>query len=379
MKRFLILFSIIIIAAGGLYPDVVKNPDKPFKGEWEFKCKAIWQIESFNDQLLAEVQKIAVHDNGDIYLFDSKHYKFFVLDKTGKPKFTFGKKGEGPGEIKYMLSFFLVGDHVVVSDLGKIHYFDLDGKYIKSAPSSSTVGIAPLLFIDENRFVKVRSTFSLKVTPEALEIKNLTSDSTVYLAGEPLPAGQKGPGGVVVMITNRTANERRKVFVVGKTSDTLFWGKNDTYLIRACDFSGKERFSFSIEGRKLKKITQKFKEKIASRMSLSIRGGGQSEEELKKRVISRLPDESTYFYHIEPAANGLIYVYVSDTMWENGQEIDIFSPAGKYLYHGDIYFPDVSRFVADGIVMKGDFVYGVAEDEEGDISLRKYSIQNPKK
>lgn len=379
MKRLFILFSIVVFVVGALYAGTVKNPDKPLKGEWDFNCEKVWQLNSYNDQLLAQVQKFVVHDNGDIYLFDSKHYKFFVFDKTGKPKFTFGKKGEGPGEIKYMLGFFLVGDKVIVADLGKIHYFDLYGKYIKSLPSSSTVGIAPLLFIDENRFVKIRYALNLSPTPEALEIFNLTTNTPLYLAGEPVPADKKGGRGIAIMIMSRTSNEQRIAFAVGKVSDKLFWGKNDTYLVRACDFAGKEQFSFSVEGRKLKKITQKDKEKIVSRYNISVRGGGQSPEERKKRMIKRIPDRSTYFYHIEPGPQGMIYVYLSDAARDNGLEIDIFSPTGKYLYHAAIDFPEVSRFVADGIVIKGDFLYGVAEDESGDISLRKFSIRNPKK
>jgi hypothetical protein len=105
--------------------------------------------------------------------------------------------------------------------------------------------------------------------------------------------------------------------------------------------------------------------------------GGPSPEEIKKRFISRMPDECTYFSQIESGTNGLIYLYVSDAVREKGQEIDIFSPTGEYLYHADIDFPEATRIVANGIVFKGDFLYVVVEEESGDFSFRKYSIRTP--
>ncbi|UCH96386.1 MAG: 6-bladed beta-propeller [Candidatus Aminicenantes bacterium] len=380
MKRTIIFFSLAFFMIGPLCPAVVTNPDKPLKGEWDFKHEKLWQIEGYGDEPLAMVHKFSVHDNGDIYLFDRRHFTFFVLDKNGKLKFSFGRKGEGPGEIKFMLSFFLVGDVLVVSDMGKVHYFGLDGKFKKSVPTSSTIGLAPLLFIDENRLVKTRIVPGFTIVSEALEIFNLAAKTSTYLEGEPVPDDKKqSDRGVMVMINIGSGEvERKPDFVAGKIGDKLLWGKNDTYLIKACDFSGKEHFTFSVEGRKRKKITQKYKEQVVSRMTFrTSTRGGPSPDEIKKRLIKSIPDESTYFSRVEAGNNGLIYVYVSDPVRENGQEIDIFSSTGKYLYHANIAFPAVERIVANGVVFKGDFLYLVLEQDSGDLSFQKYSIKNP--
>jgi hypothetical protein len=378
MKRTLTFFSLVFFMIGPLCPAVVTNPDKPLTGEWDFKYEKIWEIEGYGDEPLALVHKFSIHDNGDIYLFDRQHFTFFVLDKNGKRKFTFGRKGEGPGEIKYMLSFFLVGDSLVVSDMGKVHYFGLDGKFKKSVPTTSTIGVAPLLFIDETRLVKTRIVPGFNAAPEALEIVNLAAKTSIYLEGEPVPDDKKSSNrGVMVMISIGSGEvERKPDFVVGKLGDKLLWGKNDTYLIKACDFSGKEHLAFSVEGRKLKRITQKYKEQSVSRMTFRT-SGGPSPEEIKKRLIKSIPDESTYFSRVEAGNNGLIYVYVSDAVRENGQEIDIFSSTGKYLYHADIAFPGAARILANGVVFKGDFLYLVVEKDSGDLSFQKYSIKTP--
>jgi hypothetical protein len=378
MKRTITFFSLVFFMVGFLCPAVVTNPDKPFNGNWDFKPGKIWEIEGYGDEPLAMVHKFVVHDSGDIYLFDRQHFTFFVLDPNGKLKFSFGRKGEGPGEIKIMLSFFLVGDSLVVSDMGKIHYFGLDGKFIKSVPTTSTIGVAPLLFIDENRLVKTRIVPDLNAAPEALEIFNLTANTSLYLEGEPVPDDKKQANrGIMVMISIGSGDaERKPDFVAGKIGDKLLWGKNDTYLIKACDLSGKEQFSFSIEGRKGKKITQEYKEKVVSRMNFQT-NGGPSPEEIKKRLIKSIPDQSTYFSQVEAGNNGLIYVYVSDAVRENGQEIDIFSSTGKYMYHADITFPGAARIVANGVVFKGDFLYLVLEQDSGDLSFQKYRIKTP--
>jgi hypothetical protein len=380
MKRFFILFSFVIFAVCALYPLVIKNPDNPLKGKWDFKCEKIWQLEGYNDDLLAQVHQVSVHDNGDIYLFDRTHFKFFVFDKSGKPKFTFGKKGEGPGEIKVMLGFFQVGNNIIVSDMGKIHYFGLDGKYLKSISTSSTIGMAPLLFIDENRLVKTRPSLDILSGTEALEIFNLIAKTTLYLDGKPVPDDQKNVdrGTRIIIRAGNSGNESRISYVAGKAPGKLLWGKNDTYLIRSCDYSGKEQLAFSVEGRKLKKITREFKEKSVARMRIRT-SGEPSVEEIKKRMMSRIPDESTYFSQIETGANGLIYVYVSDAVRENGRGIDIFSQAGKYLYQADIDFPEAQVIAGNGLVFKGDFLYVLVEEKSGDLSFRKYSIKNPQK
>ena len=378
MKPIITFFSLVFFMVGFLCPAVVTNPDKPLNGNWDFKYEKIWEIEGYGDEPLAMVHKFVVHDNGDIYLFDRQHFTFFVLDQNGKLKFSFGRKGEGPCEIKFMLNFFMVGDTLVVSDLGKIHYFGLDGKFKKSVPTTSTIGVAPLLFIDENRLVKTRIVPDLNAAPEALEIFNLTANNSLYLEGEPVPADKKQANrGIMVLISIGSGEvERKPDFVAGKIGDKLFWGKNDTYLLKACDLSGKEQFAFSIEGRKRNKITQEYKEKAVSRMNFRT-NGGPSPEEIKKQLIKSFPDESTYFSQVEAGNNGLIYVYVSDAVRENGQEIDIFSSTGKYLYHVAIAFPGAARILANGVVFKGDFLYLVIEQESGDLSFQKYRIKTP--
>lgn len=377
MKRFFIFFTLAMVTVISIFAAVVANPDKPLKGEWDLKPEKLWQVDGFGKELLSQIDKFVVHDNGDIYLFDRGHFQFFVFDKKGKSKFSFGRKGEGPGEIKVMLDFFLVDNHLIVCDMGKMHFFDTSGTYEKSLPTSTTIGIAPLLIIDENRTVKTRMAqdFSVK---ETLEIFDLTAKTSIYLHGGPLPEdNKKGNNGIMLSINSgHEVNERRPDFTAARYGDKILWGKNDTYLIKTNDFTGKEHFAFSLKGRKLKKITEAYKEKIVSRMTIRTTGG-PSPEEIKKRLLRTYPDLSTYFSRIQAGKNGLIYVFVSDAVRENGQEIDIFSPTGRYLYHTDFAMPEGYRVLANGTVFKDDFLYLLVEDADGIITFHKYRVQVP--
>jgi hypothetical protein len=316
--------------------------------------------------------------DGKIILFDRRHFKFFILNKDGKFLYSFGKRGEGPGEIKHMLNFYLVGDRILTYDLGKINFFSLDGKFEKAVPTSSTIGLAPIIFIDENRYVKTRIEPALNARPQSLEIYDLATKTTTYLEGKTPEVDKKeGRRGVMVMIQIGAGPvERTPGFVVGHFGDKLLWGKNDNYLIRSCNFSGKELFSFSLENREQKKITEELKERIASRAQFRTTGGG-SPDDFKKRFMKSIPDVCTYFSQVVSGKNGLIYVYVSDAARENGQEIDIFSPEGKYLYQADIAFPEGQRIISNGLVFKDDNLFFVMEDEEGELSFNKYRVTTP--
>ena len=61
--------------------------------------------------------------------------KFFQWDKNGRFKNSFGKKGQGPGELQYPTCITAVGDQIWVTDsIQKLHVFFQDGTFQKSYP-----------------------------------------------------------------------------------------------------------------------------------------------------------------------------------------------------------------------------------------------------
>jgi hypothetical protein len=161
--------------------------------------------------------------------------------------------------------------------------------------------------------------------------------------------------------------------VVTAHNNELYFGKNDNYSIKKIDPKGNELLSFSIRERERKKIPMAYKKKRISKIKLN---GQKIPEELAKQLIKGMPDYCTYFSAVTIEENGLIYVYLNDVTNETSREIDIFSPEGKYLYHATIILPDGLKPVSP-MVIKREYLYVFAEDEEGDRKLVKFKIAKP--
>ena len=153
----------------------------------------------------------------------------------------------------------------------------------------------------------------------------------------------------------------------------IIYGKSDKYKFMKIDLKGKELSSFSLDGRKRKSISEKFKRKRFENISLS---GGRMPKDMIDQMIKGMPDVATFFSRIFIGKNGLIYVFISDLENEGGREVDIFSPDGKYLYHGEIKVEDGSK-ISSPIAFHEDSIVMFVEDDEGESSLIKYKIDLP--
>ena len=72
----------------------------------------------------------------------------------------------------------------------------------------------------------------------------------------------------------------------------------------------------------------------------------------------------------------LIYVFKSYHNRKNIQQIDIFSPDGKYLYRGFIKVSEDFK-ITSGPVIENSYLYMALEDEDGEITLNKYDVILP--
>lgn len=369
----IIVFTLIIF---NLYAEV-KNEDKPSKGQWDFQLQKMWEVGSAGEDVLVEARQIQVDDDekvyGNVYLLDMKYFKFFVFSPEGEFLFSFGKRGEGPGEIKFPFSFFIQGNYIIVPDQGRIHYFTKKGKFVKTANPGFISH--PKTFIDENRFIMVQDREDEKSKFEELEIYDTTTKERAAIAEvtaeKSLTASSNTSQGQMVLKI-KDANTTPLVVVTAHNNE-LYFGKNDTYWIKKIDLKGNELLSFSILDKKRKNIPVAYKRKRISNIKLN---GQKMPEELAKQLIKGMPDYCTYFSGVSIEENGLIYVYLNDITNETGKEIDIFSPEGKYLYHSNIILPDGLKPVSP-MVIKREYLYIFAEDDEGEGKLVKCKISKP--
>ena len=372
MKIRLILIFVLIFGSI-LLGRVIQNPDKPLKGTMDMKIQKIWQVDEAGNDIISFVSKILIDNNDNVYVLDSKLNKVFVFDKKGKFKYSFGKKGEGPGEFKMAFNMFLMGNNIIITDVSKLHYFDLKGHFIKDYRLKAN--IFPRLFLSKYKFVYVKEGKLENNEMDKIMFYDLKTDKSELfkeIKPEKFMEAKLSSKGEVMVIRIKDSSTT-PLIVMYKDGNYLYYGKNDKYLINKSDFKGNELFSFTIKERKRKFIPKEVKLK---RLKNIMFNGGKMPKEMIKKLVESMPDYSTFFGDIRVDEKGYIYVMINNTAEKRLKDFDVFSKEGKYLYLCRVKLPEDFEF-AGPLKIKGDFLYAFVEDDEGERSLMKFKISKP--
>ena len=356
---------VILILLTNFVAAEVKNPDKPLKGDWDFKLQKVWEIDKVGDQVFAEPGPILVSDDGMLYVCDRKIGIHYVFDQNGEFLKSFGKRGEGPGEIRRIgLQLFFVNDKVIIIDSGRVHYFTGNGEYIKSALNNDYKR-RPRFFVNEDEFVF--APIFLRGMPDGkgqIAKYNLKTgkETTILNFSVSTPKRTTNQGELVIFALTPTMR-------VGHGNREIYYGMNDSYQVFVVDWKGKPLFSFSLDRQKEKTVME------TKRKYLKMLGYQNLDIERWAKIM---PDYLTYFHRLENH-NDLIYVYKSHFNPEQKtQQVDIFSPDGKYLYRSHITpGNDLIIYFYRTIVIKKGHLYLILEDENGDFKIVKYKITLP--
>lgn len=372
MYKFIILITVLLIFSW-LTRATVKNPDKPGKGQWDFKPEKVWQMDTIGNDLLVNVKDMKVDQKGNLYIAEVKNMKFYILNPDGKLLVSFGKKGQGPGELQGISKFYLIKNYLISPDMASIHYFSTTGEFIKDVKIKKW--LHHKLFIDEDQLI-ILSYFPFQAAnnPNYIELYNLKTNSSKKLAELKSKEGflryAKGGIRLAYYVKNTTPQ-----LVMATDLKTLIYGNSSHYQINKIDLTGKELLSFSIEGRKKNRVSKLTKrEYVENNSTITI----EQPKNIVDALLDTIPDESPYFYQFLIDTKGLIYVLLIDLENPNQQAIDIFSPGGKYLYRSVINLSnDFENIIilAFSFAKSELFVFG--DDVEGERQLVKYKISLP--
>ncbi|MCP4150222.1 MAG: 6-bladed beta-propeller [bacterium] len=367
--RNVLIVGILLLSVSLLFAGEVKNPDKPLKKIWGFKLKLVWKVDTAENTVLAGPQRILVSGDGTVYLYDDQNNRYYIFNKEGKFVKAFGKRGEGPGEIKNFMNAFLQKDKLIVVDIDKIHYFSRDGQYLNSI-KNNFYQKGPSLFLNEDEFIHY--PLLLMKPDEVGKISRIslkTGKRTVLGEFSAFKGGvsrQKGHT-LALIIPGLTP-----MMILGYDSGKFYYGTNNTYLISVMDSEGKKLDSFSLQ-REAKEVSTGAKREYFK--------NSQHPKDMLETILKSLPDEEVYFNRIE-IHNKLIYVYESFfNESPPSQPLDIFSPGGKYLYRASIDAPEGCNIVMGFTAVfeiSGNHLYIALEDEDGEVWLAKYQIALPK-
>jgi hypothetical protein len=113
---------------------VVRNPRDPIYSSLVLILKeelALGGGRAQGDAVFSSARRIAVDDNGNIYVGDSRQACIKVFDKFGAFVRTIGRRGQGPGELASIESIAISRDdrELIVGDIGKLSVFDLQGRF----------------------------------------------------------------------------------------------------------------------------------------------------------------------------------------------------------------------------------------------------------
>ena len=343
----------------------IVNPAEPLNGVWEFKPVQEWSVEEAGGEIISSVEFINIHRNGTIYFFDYQNHKIVALDQQGKKLFAFGRKGEGPGEIKSAWDMSLVGDQVAVHDAGSYHLFDLKGNYIKtikySGESEGLINPAMMLKSEEAQDGQSLSIIKFK-DKSAVLLKKVASPTKLLAQG----------GGIRLRV--RDAN-----VVTGlKTAcrhNTIIFGQSAQYKLYVANPSGKILRSFEVKGRSRPEIPEEYKASRFNRLKLngSLLGKG-----MINQLVKCMPDRGPYFTDVFIHETGLVLVMLPEYENKSARFFDIFSSKGRYLYRGVMQLPDQMDFNPHAFVISGNtlvmFTQGPDDDER---TLKKFKIKLP--
>jgi len=333
---------------------IVKNPKEPMYAEEEFQLEEELVIgrgiEDADPFLL--ISYLAVDDEENIYVSDTKACHIRIFDKDGNPLRMIGTKGEGPGELIFPSDIQIYSQkEIVIQSRVYLHFFSLQGEFLRRLNTSFIRG--PIVNSKGN--IIACESISLDSGNEqkrVLKMFDSELNSIMTLATSLLET--KMPK---VHYWEMRWSYNPIVWGVSK-EDSIIWGDKRKYEINV----------ISSEGKLIKKIIKDCKQKKMT-------------EEDKKRLLDEWfdgnPPPSRYtfefpkyfpaFHNFACDEDGSIFVQTCEET-EDGKEgiFDLFDTQGKHIAR-------IPLRLRNFILKKGK-LYTIEEDEEGYYYVTRYKV-----
>lgn len=306
--------------------------------------------EDVEDFMFSQIRSVQVDDEDNIYVLDSKEVCVKVFDKNGKHVRTFGKRGQGPGEIQLPTRMYLVaGKEILIYDGGnsRLSYYSLDGKCLREISTAkhffsraipdSKGNIITQLLVPGDRFVNEVKKFDSNLNP-IVTIGSIEQEVTPY---------------VMNMVTP-TLNVR-----VMK-NDNIAWGYSEKY----------EIFVVSPEGKTLRKIVKDYKPvKITEKDKEQLIKDGFGDQGPPSGYKLEFPKNHYPYYFFICGDEGRLYVRTYEKDKDGNIKYDVFDPEGRYI--ANFSLPEIDFLY----VVKNHKMYSMVwEDEKGIPVVKRYTF-----
>jgi hypothetical protein len=342
-------------------PEIVKNGKRPVPpAGFRFSLEPLWTAggETSPEGGFADVTAVAVDPAGAAFVLDGKDCRVAVFDAGGKFVRTFGRKGQGPGELNGPIGIFVTpGNEIMVEESlnRRLSYFTPEGKFLRqrSTAQGMGMGLAGLvmdgrgrmagrsLFMDGGKIGFEIRVYDADLKPGAV----LARIEMANLGGLKIDPLTQAPGLVIA------PDERGR----------LFLGSVEGYRIRVLDFDG--RVSRAVE-RDYDPVPVR-KEDL-DRLSKII-GGMPATGGLNLKEMIQIPDVYPAYLIFVVDPDGRILVRTHDRGKDEKEHLfDVFDAQGRYVH----------RFAsrADFLLWRNGRLFGTEEDPDGFVLLKCFRV-----
>jgi hypothetical protein len=315
--------------------EVIANRIEPYKkikaGAENLVFREEFNIDTRNPELaakgLTDIFQFDVDSLGDIYFLVPLRGEGDFVHKYHGEKFvmSFGKRGQGPGELQYPYPLRINSqDEIMVGDSpNKLLFYDKDGKFLRQQTTSDLEGPQPL----KNGTYLAYSTKSVdsSQTFNPLVLALFSSD---FKEIKELDRFTKWPNQMVAESISEKYISGIEFVLVGRASGEHFYTGNSE--------RGYEILVFDLEGRILRKIRKDYRPVEVSEdyRENFLRPFEGIEDPFTRAYIERVyfPKEWHPFHSFFPDEEGRLYVMTYEKGLSDSERMfDIFSADGLFI------------------------------------------------
>ena len=329
-------------------PVVIRNTKKPapevkaelvLKEEFTIGAEAGPQTVTLEDPTY-----IAVGDDGLIYVVDRKAVQVKAFGPNGKFLRSIGKPGQGPGEVGRIQDIsFTPAREILVNDTGtdRLHYFTLEGKFLRAIPVPGTIGFEWPSQDQRGRIFAVQTAIVMDSATSELveftaEMKKVRTLFSIQIAKYPVfnPIGPK-------------------IRFLPAADGGLIWGVTAQYEINVLDASGKLVKKILKDYDPLP-VTKKYRDKFLKEFPLD-------------KSYIKFSDHFPAFLDFRRDDDGRLYVRLYETTPdESGHVYDVFDREGRYMARAVIKGTKTPAF-------RHGRIYTIEQAPDGTPFVRVYS------
>lgn len=325
---------------------VVKNTKEPIYEPGVFTLEeelSITESPEREEVIFSQIRSIDVDESGRIYILDQGEAHVYIFDQDGNFIKSFGKKGQGPGELHSPLKMTITSNQeIMVEDYGrKMIFYSLVGDFIREIKTAKEA--ARMIFMDSRGnffgtvFVYDEKDPRYEVRKYSPQMNRLAAIGT-----SPLPNARNegfNPFGGAVMYAVRN-------------DDHVICGSPEKYELNI----------FDLEANLEMKIIKDYNPVEITKQEID-----EVMEEMPQGIEVSIPKYHNAFQWFTTDDEGRIFIRTHEQIKEGkGYHYDVFDMEGRFI----VKIP----LKTTPYLIKDNKFYTVEEDEQGFLAIKRYKV-----